>query len=626
MSSTAYAARGRAAAGADGGLVLSSCVRLPTAGPVVVEQANGQGTPGRRPLHAPEASAAGRLPAGDRQGLPQRHDGDADPARRGQEVPDPAGAGRLAAPGPHDRLRQRAGQRRAARQDSAARCPRARRARRLGGAGAAQRLHGRAADAAQAPGRWRIAKAPDAFIVPELWYQQHFQDATLYFFDPTGRILVPEPVHLPEAEGDQLPTLLVRALLMGPQPSLSQVARSFIPPGLSTAPGVTVSRQGVAQVTLKGPDPAPLPPKTTELMLAQLAWTLRQAPSVRAFQVTIAGRHITDSSGASTFLVSGYRRYDPTDSTASAQLYALRAGRLVSGPANGPTPVDGPFGTAAVGIGPFAVSLDDTLIAGVTPYRLLMGPIRIGPGVREVYDGAGPLLRPSWDFAGRLWDIERSRRGARVVVVTGGRAHRVQVPGVTGEQVKRFLISRDGSRLVAVVRGQSPTGWSSPGCGTTRRAAPAGVPTSGDCRGRPAAACGSPTSAGPRPRRLRAPPADPPDRRGAPDRRRRLHHPERGLDGHHRPGPPQGTPERPSRAGSGAGHLAGDHADHLAGRRADVLRDPPAQPGRPRPVRPAHRRCPTAGCATSPTRADPLHSHVSGAVAVRHRAGRLVRC
>jgi hypothetical protein len=188
-------------------------------------------------------------------------------------------------------------------------------------------------------------------------------------------------------------------------------------------------------------------------MLAQLAWTLRQEPSVKTFQVTIAGRHVTDSTGGSTFLVSGYRRYDPTDSLASAQLYALRNGRLVSGQPARLTAVDGPFGTAAVGIGPFAVSLDDTRIAGVTPYRLLTGPVRGAAEVREVYSGAGPLLRPSWDFAGRLWDIERSPRGARVVAVIGGNVHRVYVPGVSGQQVSRFLVSRDGSRLVAVVRG-----------------------------------------------------------------------------------------------------------------------------------------------------------------------------
>jgi len=300
-------------------------------------------------------------------------------------------------------------------------------------------------------GEWRIARAPDAFIVPELWYQQHYQSATLYFFDPTGRILVPEPVHLPE--GEQLPTNLVKSLLLGPPDSLREVERSFIPRGLSPAPSVTVSRQGVAQVTLKGPDPGPLPRKTTDLMLAQLAWTLRQVPGVTGFQVTIAGSPVTDASGASTFSVTDYERYDPTDNLASVQLYALRRGRLVSGQANRLTAVDGPFGTGAVGIGPFAVSLDDTRIAGVTPFRLLTGAVRGDSQVHEAYDGTGRLLRPSWDFAGRLWDVDQSSGGAKVVVVAGRRARVVPVPGVTGEDVKRFLVSRDGSRLVAVVRG-----------------------------------------------------------------------------------------------------------------------------------------------------------------------------
>jgi hypothetical protein len=298
---------------------------------------------------------------------------------------------------------------------------------------------------------WRIARAPDAFIVPELWYQQHFQSATLYFFDPTGRILVPEPVHVPE--GDQLPSILVRALLLGPPEALGQVARSFIPPGLSPQLSVTVTPKGVAEVTLKGGDPGPLPKRTTELMLAQLAWTLRQEPTIKAFQVKIAGTQVSDATGSTTFSVNGYDRFDPTVSTASAQLYALRRGRLVSGQAKLPTPVDGPFGTRAVGIGAFAVSLDDTRIAGVTPFRLLTGAVRGGTQVHEVYSGSGPLLRPSWDFAGRLWDIEQSPHGARVVVVTGGKAHPVQIPGVTGENVVTFLVSRDGSRLVAVVHG-----------------------------------------------------------------------------------------------------------------------------------------------------------------------------
>jgi len=63
------------------------------------------------------------------------------------------------------------------------------------------------------------------------------------------------------------------------------------------------------------------------------------------------------------------------------------------------------------------------------------------------------LLRPAWDFAKRLWEVQNGVDGASVGYVAGGDRHAVRVRGVTGETVRRFLVSRDGSRLVAVVRG-----------------------------------------------------------------------------------------------------------------------------------------------------------------------------
>ena len=57
---------------------------------------------------------------------------------------------------------------------------------------------------AQEDGEWRIAQAPDALIVPETWFEQRFRQVSLYFFDPTAQILVPEPVFVPR--GEQLAT------------------------------------------------------------------------------------------------------------------------------------------------------------------------------------------------------------------------------------------------------------------------------------------------------------------------------------------------------------------------------------------------------------------------------------
>jgi hypothetical protein len=146
-------------------------------------------------------------------------------------------------------------------------------------------------------GEWRIAEVPNALIVPDDFYDSNYESASLYYFDPTGRILVPEPVHVPQ--GTQLATALVNDLLRAATPG--GVTQSFIPSGLSVDFSVPVTN-GVAEVTLSGgTDPGPLARTTVRRMVAQFAWTLRQDPTIDAFTLKIAGRPVTDSSGASTF-------------------------------------------------------------------------------------------------------------------------------------------------------------------------------------------------------------------------------------------------------------------------------------------------------------------------------------
>jgi hypothetical protein len=145
--------------------------------------------------------------------------------------------------------------------------------------------------------------------------------------------------------------------------------------------------------------------------------------------------------------------FDPAVGFGSALVYALRHGRLVSGQAKGLTKLDGPFGTSDQNIASFSVSLDGLEVAATTPDTLVVGPVQDRGRVTSVLAGSGPLLRPAWDFAGRLWDIEAAPGGAVVDVIADGKSHRVRVPGVTGHDVRRFLVSRDGSRLVAVIQG-----------------------------------------------------------------------------------------------------------------------------------------------------------------------------
>jgi hypothetical protein len=302
-------------------------------------------------------------------------------------------------------------------------------------------------------GEWRIDGLPDALIVPRDWFQQYYRQVSLYFFDPTASILVPEPVFVPR--GDQLASALTQALLLGPSPGLERVTQSFVPPGLEVAVGVTVSDDGVADILLSG-DVGPLSADTTQRMLAQLAWTLRQEPAVGSIRLSVNGDPVPLPGGVSSYRVDGGAQFDPSGFQASPLLYGLRRGGVVSGTSTGLAPVDGPLGTRRLGLQSIGVSLDASTVAGIGAggTAVLVGGLGAGVDteVQTVVSGGQDFLKPAWDFSGRMWLVDRTGRGARVSYVQGTTVRPLRVPGISGREVRMFLVSRDGSRLVAVVR------------------------------------------------------------------------------------------------------------------------------------------------------------------------------
>ena len=302
-------------------------------------------------------------------------------------------------------------------------------------------------------GQWRIDRAPDALIVPESWFSRRFQQVSLYFFDPTGAILAPQPVYVPG--GKQLASTLTQALLLGPGEGLDRVVKSYLPPGLTVNLSVPISDDGVADIGLKG-DAGQLSPEVTELMMAQLAWTLRQDPRITALRVSINGTPVPLPGGATSYRVDGGADYDPAGFRASPLLYGLLDGRLASGTAGTLDAVSGPLGESALGLRSVGVSLNAGNAAGVASdgRSVVVGPVsgKDAGQARTVVGEAQDLLPPAWDFANKIWLVDRTGSGAAISWVGADRQHQLDVPGISGRQVRSFLISRDGTRLVAVVR------------------------------------------------------------------------------------------------------------------------------------------------------------------------------
>ncbi|WP_141012751.1 LpqB family beta-propeller domain-containing protein [Nocardioides sambongensis] len=304
-------------------------------------------------------------------------------------------------------------------------------------------------------GEFRIAAPPDALVVPAGWFQQRFQQVSLYYFTPNAQTLVPEPVFLPQ--GDQLATSLVSALLSGPPAGLRDVVRSFMPEDVSIGLSVPVSESGVAEINMIGEAPRPSTAEA-ELMVAQMAWTLRQAPDITAFRIRMDGEDIRVPGGATLHSVQAGARFDPKGAGISTALYGLHRGRVVTGAPADLGPVDGPFGTGRYQMRSVGVAPDGSQAIGITgdgTTALRSSIVASDTGepadVDEVLTGVD-LARPTWDVAGGVWLLDRRPGGAVLWRVWNGRTEQVRIPGMTGRDVSQILASRDGTRLIAVVR------------------------------------------------------------------------------------------------------------------------------------------------------------------------------
>jgi len=313
---------------------------------------------------------------------------------------------------------------------------------------------------AREQGEWRITNPPDALVIPRSHFDSRYQQYFVYFFDPTAKVLVPEPTYLPR--GEQAATLLVTRLLQGPHPRLDGVLRTFIPGGTKYVLSVPVSPEGIAEVELNR-QVLSLEGEARQMALSQLAWTLRQVTGVESMRVTVEGSPIDIPGAGSPQSVSSWAQFDPAVQWASQELFGIHDGRVVAVDPAGDE-ILGRFGAQEYALRDVAVDLAGVKLAGVTEdgTTVVLAPRGKADGqppgpehTDVVFDKGEDLLQPAWDVFGQTWLVDRRDTGATVRVVNRGVATRVDAPGIEGEDVTAFVVSRDGTRLVAAVTGRS---------------------------------------------------------------------------------------------------------------------------------------------------------------------------
>ncbi|MBX7434412.1 MtrAB system accessory protein LpqB [Mycobacterium sp. Y57] len=318
---------------------------------------------------------------------------------------------------------------------------------------------------------WRIDKLPNGVFLDWQQFQSTYKRNTLYFADPTGKTVVPDPRYVAVSEPDQLATELVSKLIAGPRPEMAKTVRNLLDEPLKLRGPVTradggktgVGRgYGGARVDLE--NLSTTDPHSRQLLAAQIIWTLNRAGIDGPYVINADGAALDDRF-AEGWTTADVAATDPGAADgAAAGLHALVGGSLVSLDGQRAPRVTGSFGQIT-GQTAAALSRSGQEVASIVTLRpgapdmastLWVGPL--GGNAAQVMDGRS-LSRPTWSLDDAVWVVVDGINVVRVIQDASGQPARIPVdstavatkfPGVIGE----LQLSRDGTRAAMVIEGR----------------------------------------------------------------------------------------------------------------------------------------------------------------------------
>jgi hypothetical protein len=321
------------------------------------------------------------------------------------------------------------------------------------------------------PGGWRIDRLPNGVFLDWQQFQQTYKRSTLYFADPTGKTVVPDPRYVAVSDPDQLATELVTKLIAGPRPEMAHTVRNLLGPPLKLRGPVTradggktgVGRgYGGARIDLE--NLSTTDPHSRQLLAAQIIWTLSRAGINGPYVINADGTALDDRF-AEGWNTSDVAATDPgaADGVA-AGLHALIGGSLMSLDGQRATRVPGAFGqmpgqTAAT------VSRSGQEVASIVTLRpgapdmassLWVGPL--GGPAGQAMNGHS-LSRPSWSLDDAIWVVVDANNVVRVIQDPSGQPARIPVNATVVSTrfpgpITELQLSRDGTRAAMVIAGQ----------------------------------------------------------------------------------------------------------------------------------------------------------------------------
>lgn len=295
----------------------------------------------------------------------------------------------------------------------------------------------------QVRGQWRIAEAPPGIVLEASTFSDVFAAYSLSFFDPSFSRLVPDQRWFPSRASTA--TRIVGALLDGPADWLKGAVATAFPEGTALTSDAVPVEAGTARVDLTKPalqaDAVTLQRMQLQLSssLVQLSGSVSGVAAVSNVAITVVG----NSTQTVSTLTMAAPRVDSRALVQRGDEFGFASGDDIE---------------AVPGISAAVVAA--TADAGVLSADHGQAAIRSAAGVTviqsdgdsRVVDTRPGLLPPTMDPYGFTWTVPEDAPTALLAHDAAGASVQVAVSWTGAASISSIQISREGTRLVALLR------------------------------------------------------------------------------------------------------------------------------------------------------------------------------
>jgi hypothetical protein len=288
----------------------------------------------------------------------------------------------------------------------------------------------------QADGEWRITQAPDGIWLDDDQFPQVYHRYPLMYFDPDWKYLVPDVRWFPvtKAAGS-----IARALVNKPPTEwLAESVKSAFPDGVTFVAVVPAAEEGVADVALAGDAMLAADTDAKNRMLTQLQESLRTA-GLTEVVMTVNSTPVD----AEPAVVRSTR-------VPVAPLVLAEAGfGFLTGDEIDPIPG---LSAAVQAAAPAAVQVGpDQDVAAAKLDSGQVARLSAAGGQPELLDDRSGLVDPTIDGNGVVWSVPRGDPTALRAYLPGGDFVEIADAWPDATAIAGMALSRDGTRLAAVV-------------------------------------------------------------------------------------------------------------------------------------------------------------------------------